>query len=64
MSSAPGNGAVDPMSVGSGSSSGSANGGSPSPAQYGAAERRPELAVGAAFAGGFLVAMLLRRMRS
>jgi hypothetical protein len=28
------------------------------------AERRPEVAVGAAFVGGFLFALLLRRVRS
>lgn len=28
------------------------------------AQRRPEVAVGAAFAGGFLFALLLRRIRS
>jgi hypothetical protein len=28
------------------------------------AERRPEVAVGAAFVGGFLLALLLRRVRS
>lgn len=57
MSAAYGNGVVDPLSA--------ANGASPPPAAGDPdTQRRPEVAVGAAFAGGFLFALLLRRIRS
>lgn len=62
MSAAPGNGVVDPMNVVNGS--GPAHGGSPDAGQAGASGGRPEIAVGAAFAGGFLLAVLLRKIRS
>lgn len=58
------NGVVDPP----GSGNGAGPHGPSGPAAFGdpsrAAERRPEVAVGAAFVGGFLLALLLRRARS
>lgn len=60
MSSAHVNGIADPPSSG--------NGASPQPnATFEADEAaamRPEVAVGAAFLGGFLLALLLRKVRS
>lgn len=63
MSASHVNGVVDPP--------GSGNGAGPhEPSAYSSASsedsaaRRPEVAVGAAFVGGFLFALLLRRARS
>lgn len=58
MSAAQENGVIDSLSNG--------NGADPtySGVSGATAQRRPEIAVGAAFAGGFLVALLLRRIRS
>lgn len=63
MSSAHVNGVVDPSS----SENGAGLEGPPSSAPFDVAEvaaNRPEVAVGAAFVGGFLLALLLRRVRS
>jgi hypothetical protein len=57
------NGVVDP----SGSENGAGLQGQPSAVPFDFAEvaaSRPEVAVGAAFVGGFLLALLLRRVRS
>jgi hypothetical protein len=60
VSSAHVNGVADAMGDGNGAGPEVAVGGVPlDPA--GAAPRRPEVAVGAAFLGGFLLALLLRR---
>ncbi len=62
MSAEPGNGAMEPSEA--------VNGYGPANAEHAAAGgdraggRHPEIAVGAAFAGGLLLAMLLRRVRS
>jgi hypothetical protein len=58
------NGVVDPPGSGNGAGpqGPSGPGSFDDPSQ--AAERRPEVAVGAAFLGGFLLALLLRRVRS
>ena len=58
MSAIPGNGVIE--------QAGAVNGSGPNHGDSGtaAADRRPEIAVGAAFAGGFLLALLLRRIRS
>jgi hypothetical protein len=55
------NGVADPPGSSNGASPHEASG----PPSFGAdAATRPEVAVGAAFLGGFLLAMLLRRVRS
>lgn len=69
MSAASGNGASEPVSSGNGAHEPPSfgNGAGPAAAADLAASAppmRPEVAVGAAFAGGFLLAMLLRRVRS
>ncbi len=63
MSSAHVNGVADAMSEGNGAGPDVAFGGA-LPDSTGAGSRRPEVAVGAAFLGGFLLALLLRRVRS
>jgi hypothetical protein len=62
VSSAPADGVVDQL--GSGNGAGPDTPGETSPLAIGSASRRPEVAVGAAFMGGFLLALLLRRVRS
>jgi len=67
VSASRGNGVIDTLSNGNGAGPadpGSTGLGGQDPGHGGAAQRRPEVAVGAAFAGGFLLALLLRRMRS
>lgn len=57
------NGVVDPP--GSGNGAGPQGPSGPVSSQLPqTAERRPEVAVGAAFLGGFLLALVLRRVRS
>lgn len=63
MSSAHVNGVADAIGEGNGAGPDLAFGGEPLHST-GAASRRPEVAVGAAFLGGFLLALLLRRVRS
>ncbi|HEY1689912.1 MAG TPA: hypothetical protein VGF95_13750 [Solirubrobacteraceae bacterium] len=60
MSSAAGNGVVDPHSSGNGAGPYQSS----APAGSATMPMRPEVAVGAAFAGGFLLAVLLRKVRS
>lgn len=60
--SAPGsNGVIDPLSSGNGAGPYASSGGT---GPSGVLPVRPEVAVGAAFAGGFLLAVLLRKVRS
>jgi|HubBroStandDraft_6_1064221.scaffolds.fasta_scaffold1454170_2 hypothetical protein len=63
MSAGHVNGIVDQPSSGNGAGPHEPSGSASFDASQ-AAERRPEVAVGAAFVGGFLLALLLRRVRS
>ncbi len=58
------NGVVDPPGSGNGAGPQEPSGSASFDPSSGSAERRPEVAVGAAFVGGFLLALLLRRVRS
>ncbi len=64
MSEAQANGQAGTTATANGAQPWDAAGFDAAAQSQGAGQKRPEIAVGAAFAGGFLLALLLRRARS